>query len=213
MVEAPIQHHKNPDRKKDDLETRLRTQIAEYVTRPEYANIPNKLKRIATEVALKALLMPREKLFIEIEILDEQAARAPKKSAARYDRKTNNPLTQRRFEEADRIHKMYGQNLVDQEKALADTQLSALMTKLDRKLIATRKVKIKLAEQYKEMEASTVFKKPKFRAAHNLCMDIVFDQFKHLPLYLRQDPTIPHSDQNKSFAEFLEMVQTDSRGE
>ncbi len=163
------------------FESTFQRDIRWYAGREEHKAIPRSMRRIAKNAAIKALLMPREKLWEEIKKLDLQA-RENQDSVAGFDRRESGSLRRRRNITMEEIHRTVS----------SESQRSAFITKLDRKLIASRMVKVKLAERYKRMPYSDIVKDPKFKAAYNLCMDLVFDHFSMLPDSQQRDLQISH---------------------
>ncbi|HVF69788.1 MAG TPA: hypothetical protein VNA13_04470 [Xanthomonadales bacterium] len=184
MVEAR-NGGQGPERRRSNFEDSLKGELTQYAENPAYKNIPSSMRSIAMDVALSTLLIPRTKLFKTIEELDDIAARAGPKSIAKFDRNENNPLLEQSAVEENRIKPPGGM--------LDARDHSTIITRYHRKLIAARRIKVRLAraKQFRGMEVEDIFKDPLFSATDRLCRDMIYDisKSKNLPDKEKWDPT------------------------
>lgn len=196
MVENP-RNLQEPDQKKDDLETQLREAIGEQTADIKDDVIPEEMKQIAIDMAMVALLMERTMLKNVVDALDFEAMAEPKSIVA-YDEEINGTLIDRRREDFTKARR--GQK-VD------EAFLSRTLTIIDRRLIASRRSRMRLAGLYPDRKYPEIFGMPQFNAAHDLSKEIVTSCFGKLPSEQQQDPALPtHAAGEENFDEFKVLV-------
>ena len=189
MVEAQVLRL-SPQESGVSRESTMQRDIRWFARRKEYKGIPWRMKQSAKHAAYKALLIPREDLYHKIVELDKDTNESFISSTESLDKRLNHPLLRYRA-----IKLTYFKS----NMTLSDSQTSAMLTKLDRMLIASQYLFTGLSRKSR-MNSAELKKTKEFRQAHRLCIDIVNAQFRSLPFSEQRDLHAKHFNTPGKFA-------------
>ncbi len=158
----------------------LREKMTEFADAWNYKYIPEDLKIIVINEAVRALLLDRKSLLRVIN-RSEANASSKKTSVAGYDLRSKGSFVSRRRREFAK-KKIKEMNKLEESK---------LLTQIDRSLIASHHASVKLANapQFAGMMYPEIFQHPDFKAAIGLCVNGVHVVSKQLPYDQQWDPT------------------------